>query len=117
MPKNRRGKERTKEVSDGALSQCASSSASEEIDSGLGYKASFQGLPTNEQQLAEKTMRLADLCQYFTEHQLDIPADIVERVAGLSKLTVPERVRAVVEVNHDLLEYLNTVAKVAGKPQ
>lgn len=117
MRKDKREKERTKEVSDGAPSKYASRSASEAVDSVLGYKACFQELPANEKQLADKSRRLADLCQYFAEHKVDIPEDIVERVAGLSKLRVPERVRALVEVNHDLMEYLNTVAKVAGKPQ
>lgn len=117
MPKVKREKERTKELSDGAPTRSASSSTSEAIDNRLGYKACVQELPPNEQQLAEKTKRLADLCQYFTEQKIDIPADIVERVAGLSKLAVPERVRALVEVNCDLMEYLNTVAKVAGKLQ
>jgi hypothetical protein len=117
MLKNKKEKERTKEASNNVPIGNPSNSASEAVDSELGYKACFQGLPPNEQQLAEKTRRLADLCQYFSEHQIDIPADILERVTTLSKLTVPDRVRALVAVNHDLMEYRNAVAKVTGNPQ
>jgi len=112
MPKDKREKEQRKEASYKTPSRYASSSASEAVDSGPGYKECFQQLPPNDPQMAEKTRRLADLCQYFAERQIDAPPDIVEGVAGLSKLTVPERVRALVEVNH-----LNKVAKIAGKPQ
>jgi hypothetical protein len=117
MPKNKKEKGRAKDASYNAPSGNASSSAPEGVASGLGQKASFEGLPPNEQQLTEKTRRLADLCQYFTEHQIDIPADMVERITALSKLTIPDRVRALVAVNHDLMEYLNAVARVDGKPQ
>lgn len=79
------------------------------------HEERFRDLPTNEQQLAEKTARLADLCQYFSERRIDVPAEIVERISGLSKLTVPERVRALVDVNHDLMEYLNTVSELRSR--
>jgi hypothetical protein len=117
MPKNKKEKGRAKEASYNAPSGDASKSSSDAVDNGLAYRACFQGLGPNEQQLAEKTRRLADLCQYFTKHQIDIPADMVERVTTLSKLTVPDRFRTLVAVNHDLMEYLNAVARVDGKPQ
>jgi hypothetical protein len=117
MPKDKKEKGRRKEASCNASSGYASSSASESVDGGLGYRACCPELSPNEQQLAERTSRLADICQYFTEHQIDIPADIVERVVALSKLPVPDRVRVLVVVNRDLMEYLNAVAKVTGKPQ
>lgn len=117
MPRDKKEKERAKEAPDVVPSGGATGNSTEAIDNRLGYKACCQDSPANEQQLAEKTKRLADLCQYFTAHQIDIPADIVERVAELSKLTVPERVRAVVEVNRDLMEYLNAVAEVARRLQ
>lgn len=103
MQKDKREK-RSKEISDGAINTVGGASGS--IGNTPEYKQRFRDLPPNEKQLAEKTARLADLCQYFSEHQIDIPADIVERVAELSRLTTAERVRALVEVNLDLTEYL-----------
>lgn len=78
------------------------------------HEERFRELPANEKQLAEKTARLADLCQYFSERRIDVPAEIVERISGL-KLPVPECVRALVDVNHDLMEYLNTASDLGSR--
>lgn len=111
MQKDKREK-RSKDVSDGAINALGGEPGS--IGNESEYEERFRELPPNEKQLAEKTARLADLCQYFSEHQIDIPSEIAERVAGLSKLTIPERVRALVELHHDLMQYLDRTGEHSG---
>lgn len=115
MNKNK-GEKRPKEIPDGTLDNHPGG-ASDLIDNEFEHEDSFGELPANEQQLAEKTRRVAELCQYFSEHRIDIPAEIVERVAGIAKLTIPERVRALAEVNYDLMEYLGRVGVNPGNHQ
>ena len=66
-------------------------------------------LPTDEKELALESTRLADLCRYFSEEQMDIPADLVDRIRRLSRLEPRERVRELLSINQALMEYLNRV--------
>ena len=78
------------------------------------YEKRLTALPPYQNQLAQESTRLADLCQYFSQQQMDIPPEIVEQVAGLSRLATAERVRALIEVNRALMEYLNDVGQDPG---
>ena len=78
------------------------------------YEQHLNALPPEQNQLALESTRLADLCQYFSQQQIDIPPEIVERVAGLSKLSTAERIRALIDVNRALMEYLNDVGQDPG---
>jgi hypothetical protein len=42
---------------------------------------------------------------------MDIPPEIVEQIAGLSKLATAERIRALTDINRALMEYLNDVGE------
>ena len=64
-------------------------------------------LPTDEKELALESARLADLCQYFSQEKMDIPADLLDRIGRLSRLEPGERVRELLSVNQALMEYLN----------
>ncbi|HYL12354.1 MAG TPA: hypothetical protein VEV41_04935 [Terriglobales bacterium] len=66
-------------------------------------------LPAGEKDLARESARLADLCQYFSEEKMDIPADLVDRIGTLSRLEPGERVRELLSINQALMEYLNRV--------
>jgi hypothetical protein len=45
---------------------------------------------------------------------MDIPPSVVERVGGVSKLPVPDRIRAMKDINRELMEFLNDVGQDPG---
>jgi hypothetical protein len=71
-------------------------------------------LPVEQKELAEESTRFADLCQYFSQQKMDIPASISERVGNVSKLPPPDRIRAMQDINRELMEYLNDVGQDPG---
>jgi len=74
----------------------------------------MNSLPAEQKELAEESTRFADLCQYFSQQKMDIPPSVVERVGGISKLLPPERIRAMKDINRELMEYLNDVGQDPG---
>jgi len=78
------------------------------------YEQRLNSLPAEQKDLAEESTRFADLCQYFSQQRMDIPASIVERVRNVSKLPVPDRIRAMKDINRELMEYLNDVGQDPG---
>lgn len=65
------------------------------------------GARTMEKELAEVCARFADICQYFSQQNMDLPSQIVDEVRLLSKLAVKERIARTKRLNQDLMEYLN----------
>jgi hypothetical protein len=70
-------------------------------------EASSGDTPTEEKELAEVCARFADLCQYFSQQNMDLPAQIVEEVRSVSKLAVEDRVARMKRLNQELMEYLH----------
>lgn len=70
-------------------------------------------LPPDEKELALESARLADLCQFFSQEKMDIPADLQDRIGKLSRLQPEERVRELSSINQALMEYLNRVGSGA----
>jgi len=68
-------------------------------------------LPAEERELAEESARLANLCQYFSAERMDIPPEILDRVGRLSRLPIPDRIRALKDINQALMEYLDRVGE------
>lgn len=66
-------------------------------------------LPPGERELAQENGRLSDLCQYFSQQRMDIPADILDRIGRLSKCGPQERIRELASINRALMEYLTRV--------
>lgn len=64
------------------------------------------GVRTVEKELAEVCSRFADICQYFSQQNMDLPSQIVDEVRLLSKLAVKERIARTKRLNQDLMEYL-----------
>jgi hypothetical protein len=62
--------------------------------------------PTKEKELAEVCARFADLCHYFSQQNMDLPAQIVEEVRLVSKLAAEDRVARMKRLNQELMEYL-----------
>jgi hypothetical protein len=100
--------------SQGALNKFEPGGALGPIEDRNEYEQRLNALPPDQNQLAQESTRLADLCQYFSLQKIDIPPEIVEQVAGLSRLTTAERIRALIEVNRALMEYLNDVGQDPG---
>lgn len=65
------------------------------------------GAPAQEKELAEVCERFADLCQYFSQRNVDLPSQIVEEVRLVSKLAVTDRVQRMRRLNQELMEYLS----------
>lgn len=99
---------------EGALDKFEPGGALGPIENRNEYEQRLNALPSDQNQLAQESMRLADLCQYFSLQKIDIPPEIVEQVAGLSRLTTAERIRALIDVNRALMEYLNDVGEDPG---
>lgn len=78
------------------------------------YENRINSLPPEEKELAQESTRLADLCQYFSQQKMDIPTQILERVGRLSALGIAERIHALKDINHALMEYLNDVGQRPG---
>ena len=66
-------------------------------------------LPPDEKTLALESARLADLCHYFSQEKMDLPADLVERINGLPRMQANDRVRELLSINQGLMDYLNRV--------
>jgi hypothetical protein len=84
------------------------------LDDRNEYEQRLNSLPAEQKDLAEESTRFADLCQYFSLQGMDIPASIVERVRNVSKLPVADRIRAMKDINRELMEYLNDVGQDPG---
>jgi hypothetical protein len=78
------------------------------------YQQRLNSLPEEQKDLAEESTRFADLCQFFSQQRMDIPASIVERVGSVSKLPAPDRIRVMKDINRELMEYLNDVGQDPG---
>jgi len=63
-----------------------------------------------QKELAEVCARFADLCQYFSQENMNLPAHIVEQVRSVSKLAVEERVARMKRLNQELMEYLQAAS-------
>jgi hypothetical protein len=63
--------------------------------------------PTPEKELAEVCASFADVCQYFSQKNIDLPPQIVEEVRLVSKLAVGERIARIKHLNQELMRYLN----------
>ena len=65
------------------------------------------GAPTVEEELAGVCTRFADLCQYFSQQNMDLPLQIVDEVRLVSKLDVKDRIIKMKRLSQDRMEYLN----------
>ena len=84
------------------------------LDDRNEYEQRLHSLPLGQKELAQESARFADLCQYFSQQKMDIPPSIVERLGNVSKLPVPDRIRAMKDINRELMEYLNDVGQDPG---
>src|SRR5262249_5415753 len=81
------------------------------------YEQRGNGLPPEQRELAEESTRFADIWQYFSEHRMQLPKDVVDQVSGLPKFTTAEQTTVLRRVNQKLMEYLNDVGEDSGVRQ
>jgi hypothetical protein len=79
------------------------------IDDRIERERRLDALAAEERVLAEENIRLADLCHYFAQQNMDIPPHVLEHVTGVPLLTIPDRIRALKNINRELMEYLHGV--------
>lgn len=84
------------------------------LDDRNEYEQRLHSLPLGQKELAHESTRFADLCQYFSQQKMDIPPSIVERLGNVSKLPAPDSIRAMKDINRELMEYLNDVGQDPG---
>jgi len=69
--------------------------------------------PSPEKNLAEECAHFADLCQYFEQQKMDVPAEIIDQLRRAAKLAEPKRIEAMKKLNQRLMEYLSDAGKGA----
>lgn len=74
----------------------------------------LSSLPPSEKELADESARFANVCQYFSQQKMDIPPSVVERLGNVSKLPAQDRIRAMQDINRELMEYLDDVGQDPG---
>jgi hypothetical protein len=107
-------KENRSQPKSGALDKFEPGGELGQLDDRNQYEQRLNSLPAEQKELAEESTRFADLWQYFSQQRMDIPASIVERVRNVSPLPVPDRIRAMKDINRELMEYLNDVGQDPG---
>ena len=98
----------------GALDKFELGGESGPLDDRNEYQQRLNSLPAEQKELAEESTRFADLFHYFSQQKMDIPPSIVERLGNVSKLPVKDRIRAMKDINRELMEYLNDVGQDPG---
>lgn len=81
------------------------------------YEQKVNALPPEQREFAEESTRFADIWQYFSEHRMQLPKNVVNQVSGLAQLTTLEQTTVLRSINRDLMEYLNDVGEDSGVRQ
>ncbi len=77
-------------------------------------EARIASLAPEERQLALETARFADLCQYLSQKNMDVPPQILDELNGAQKLALPDRTERMKALNQALMEYLNDAGEDTG---
>ena len=81
------------------------------------YEQRINALPPEQREFAEESTRFADIWQYFSEHRMQLPRDVVDQLNGLAKLSTAEQIAVMRRVNQGLMVYLNDVSEDSGVRQ
>lgn len=68
-------------------------------------------LPPDQKELAQESARFADLCRYFSDKKMDMTPQVLDRVAGLAKRPIADRIRVLKDASRTLMEYLSDVGE------
>ncbi len=104
------GNERSlRKAREGMLDKFEPGSESGPVEDATQRELRINQLPPDEKELALESARLADLCQYFSQEKVDIPADLLDRIGRLPRLQPGERIPELLSINQALMEHLNRV--------
>ena len=67
-----------------------------------------------ESELADVCARFADVCDYFSRQNMDLPPHVLEEIGQVSKLAIPDRIARMNQLNRDLMEYLHAADRDSG---
>lgn len=67
----------------------------------------IESLQEEERELARESGRFADLCNYLSQRNLDIPKKILDDLGRLAKLDLPQRTIRMRALNEDLMKFLS----------
>jgi hypothetical protein len=81
------------------------------------YEQRVNALPLEQREFVEESTRFADIWQYFSEHRMQLPKNVVNQVSDLSKLATTQQTVVLRRINHELMEYLNDVGEGSGARQ
>jgi hypothetical protein len=113
MPKEEELKE-TKGSEAGNLAKFVSRGEFGPITNRQEREQRLNALPPEHREFAEESSRFADIWQYFSEHNMQLPRKVVDQVSGLSRLSKTEQITVIRRLNLALTEYLNDVGKDSG---
>jgi len=75
------------------------------------YDRKLNSLPPEQKELSQEVTRHADLCRYFSEHDMQVPPHLVRAIREVSSLAVQERAARMRDINQELMEYLQSVSE------
>ena len=81
------------------------------IKDGSAYERGLDSLSAEQKELAGVCARFADVCDYFSRQNMDLPPQILDEIGRVSKLSVPDRIAAMNRLNQGLMEYLHDVGQ------
>ena len=81
------------------------------------YQGQAKSLQPDQREFAEESARFADLWQYFAEHRMQLPENVVAEVTELSKLARDQQLTVLRNLNHRLMEYLHDASEDSGVRQ
>ena len=71
------------------------------------YEAQIKTMPPDQREFAHESARFADLWQYFAEHRMQLPENVVGELAELSKLSRQQQILVLRGLNQTLMEHLH----------
>jgi hypothetical protein len=66
------------------------------------------------QELADVCARFADICDYSSRQRMDLPPEVLETIGRVLKLSIPERIARMDELNRELMDYLHAAGQDFG---
>lgn len=67
----------------------------------------IESLPEAERELARESGRFADLCNYLSQRDVDVPAKILDDLGRVARLDVPQRTVRMKALNEELMKFIS----------
>ncbi len=77
------------------------------IDSITEREARIASLPEKEKEMAQESAHFADLCSYFSQQRMDLPAHVVDELQRVARLDLAQRASRMRLLNEGLMKYLS----------